>query len=70
MLVVLFGLTALPLVWAMYRQPKPAGMPADYRADIWPLYFVAIAFLHNRRFGLWFMLGLLIDALLHVLRVV
>ncbi|OIO98456.1 MAG: prenyltransferase [Anaerolineae bacterium CG2_30_64_16] len=70
MLVVLFGLTAIPLVWAMYRQPKPAEMPAEYRADVWPLYFVAIAFLHNRRFGLWFMFGLLIDALLHVLRVV
>ena len=70
MLVVLIALTAFPLVWGMYRLPKPLERPADYSADAWPLYFVAMAFLHNRRFGLWFMLGLLIDAGLHAFHVV
>jgi 1,4-dihydroxy-2-naphthoate octaprenyltransferase len=69
MLVTLLGLTAMPLVWAMYRAPKPAERPADYPADTWPLWFVAVAFLHNRRFGLWFLLGLLVDVVLHALRI-
>jgi hypothetical protein len=28
------------------------------------MWFVSFAFLHNRRFGTWFMLGLLVDAFL------
>ena len=69
MLVVLLALTAMPQVWSLYRRPKPEQKPDDYPADTWPLYFVAIAFLHNRRFGLWFMLGLMGDAILHVLHI-
>ncbi len=68
-LLALLGLTAIPAVWAMYRRPKPANRPADYPADVWPLWFVAVAFAHNRRFGLWFLLGLIIDAALHALHV-
>ncbi len=69
MLLALLGLTAMPAVWAMYRRPKPANRPPDYPAETWPLWFVAIAFEHNRRFGLWFLLGLIIDAALHALHV-
>ncbi len=67
MLVTLLALTALPSVWAVFRRPKPVERPADYPADTWPLWFVALAFGHNRRFGLWFLLGLLLDAALHAL---
>ena len=35
-----------------------------YPEDGWPLWFVAFAFLHNRSFGMLFILGLLIDAIL------
>jgi 1,4-dihydroxy-2-naphthoate octaprenyltransferase len=44
----------------MFRAPKPDEKPADY-PDVWPNYFVAAAFQHNRRFGSLFLLGLILD---------
>ena len=61
MLLVLGGLTAMPQVWAMYRAPKPEAMPADYDASIWPLWFSAVSFLHNKRYGIFFLLGLILE---------
>jgi 1,4-dihydroxy-2-naphthoate octaprenyltransferase len=66
MLVVLLALTAMPRVWSMYRRPRPSEMPEGYLREVWPTYFAAISFFHNRRFGLLFILGLLVDAALHV----
>jgi len=66
LLIVLLALTAMPLVLPMYLTPKPAQMPKDYMLDIWPLYFVAAAFFHNRRFGMLYLLGMLVDAVLRV----
>jgi len=67
MLIVLLALTLMPSVWRMYRKPRPKERPADYPPEAWPTYFVAMAFVHNRRYGLLFLLGLLIDAAAHVL---
>ena len=64
MLVVLLALRTFILVFHVYRQPKPAEPPADYPEDGWPLWFVAFAFLHNRSFGLLFIVALLVDAIL------
>jgi len=64
LLVVLFALTAFPAVWALFRRRKPEARPADYPAEVWPLWFVAVAFAHNRRFGLWYLFGLLLDTIL------
>jgi 1,4-dihydroxy-2-naphthoate polyprenyltransferase len=61
LLLVLPALKTFGLVFAVYRQPKPAERPEQYPADSWPLWFVAFAFLHNRRFGLLFLLGLVAD---------
>ncbi len=61
MLVVILALSLFPLVWGMYRRPKPLERPADYPASVWPLYFVGTAFQHNRRFGLWYLLGLIVQ---------
>jgi 1,4-dihydroxy-2-naphthoate polyprenyltransferase len=55
----LYGFVKLTL--PVYKSPKPEHMPEEYRADLWPLCFVAFAFLHNRRFGLLFALGLLAE---------
>ena len=44
-----------------YRQPKPERAPEGYRG--WPLWFVAVAFIHNRRFGLLFVSGLAIQVI-------
>jgi 1,4-dihydroxy-2-naphthoate octaprenyltransferase len=56
-LVLVIG--ALPLllqVYQFYRTPKPEEPPKGYPG--WPLWFVAIAFIHNRRFGMLFVAGL------------
>lgn len=51
----------------MYKAPKPQQRPPDYPDDAWPLWFVASAFVHNRRFGLLYLLGLILDTVLRVL---
>jgi 1,4-dihydroxy-2-naphthoate polyprenyltransferase len=61
LLLVLLALKTFGLVYMVYRQPKPAERPERYPAESWPLWFVAFAFLHNRRFGLLFLLGLIAD---------
>jgi len=66
MLIVLVALRTLARVWPMFRGPKPAEKPANY-PDVWPNYFVAAAFLHNREFGLFYLLGLIVDTLVKVL---
>jgi len=55
------AITALKLL----NVPRPAEPPAGYPA--WPTWFAAAAFVHNRQFGGWFILGLIADTLLHVI---
>lgn len=64
-LIVFFALIVLRRILPMFKAPKPAEKPANY-PDSWPNYFVHAAFVHNRRFGLLFLLGLIIDAVLRV----
>jgi 1,4-dihydroxy-2-naphthoate polyprenyltransferase len=66
MLAVLIGLKNLPAVWKMFSQPKPAERPASYPADAWPLWFVSGAFLHNRLYGMMFLLGLVLSLFIHL----
>jgi 1,4-dihydroxy-2-naphthoate octaprenyltransferase len=63
LLVVLFALRAFFTVLPMFRAPKPEEKPADF-PDVWPNWFVAAAFYHNRQFGLLFMLGLILDTII------
>jgi len=65
MLIVFFSVPVFLQFLPMFRQPKPAEKPADY-PDVWPNYFVAAAFVHNRRFGLLYLLGLILNAVLVV----
>lgn len=65
MLVVWLALRTFFEILPMFRQPKPEEKPADF-PDVWPNYFVAAAFVHNRRFGLLFLLGLIADAAIRV----
>lgn len=62
LLLVLLALPKLALIWGIFREPKPAERPEDYPDDAWPLWFVSFAFMHNRRFGALFMVGLIVDA--------
>lgn len=64
MLIVVLAASTFWMASKAYRQPKPAAPPANYPPGIWPLWFVAFAFVHNRRFGLFFLLGLVADLLL------
>lgn len=63
MLVVFLTLQVFRQILPMFRGPKPDEKPEGY-PDVWPNYFVAGAFQHNRRFGSWFLLGLIIDTIL------
>ena len=62
LLIVLLALPEFLKVIPMFRKPRPAEKPADY-PDIWPGYFVAGAFVHNRRFGLLYLLGLILETI-------
>ena len=64
--LLLAVLLALPTFWQifpMFRAPKPEIKPQDF-PDVWPNYFVAAAFQHNRIFGIWFFIGLVLDTIL------
>jgi 1,4-dihydroxy-2-naphthoate octaprenyltransferase len=65
MAAVVLAIPTLRKIWPMFSAPKPAEKPADY-PDVWPNYFVAAAFIHNRAFGVWFMLALIVDSVLKV----
>jgi 1,4-dihydroxy-2-naphthoate octaprenyltransferase len=56
LVLVLGAIPLLMLLIRIYRSPKPDEPPEGYRA--WPLWFVGIAFIHNRRFGMLFVVGL------------
>jgi 1,4-dihydroxy-2-naphthoate polyprenyltransferase len=65
MAAVLLAIPTLRRIWPMFGAPKPAEKPVEY-PDVWPNYFVAAAFLHNRSFGIWFMLALIVDSIFKV----
>lgn len=62
---VLIVAAAIPRLWQVlkaYSQPKPAAPPPGYR--IWPLWYVSLAFYHNKLAGGLFVLGLAANAIL------
>ena len=62
MLIIFFSIPVLLQIIPIFRQPKPEEKPEDY-PDVWPNYFVAAAFVHNRRFGMLFLLGLILNTI-------
>ena len=61
-LIVAAALPRLRQVLRAYSQPKPAAPPPGYR--IWPLWYVSLAFHHNKLAGGLFVLGLALNAAL------
>ncbi len=57
-LVVVAALPHLVKTARVYRRPKPQRAPERY--PVWPLWFVAWAFVHSRRAGALLVLGLLL----------
>jgi 1,4-dihydroxy-2-naphthoate octaprenyltransferase len=64
MLIVLAAAPSLRRVFKIFSHPRPSSPPDDLPKGVWPLYFVAGAFWYNRRFGLLFLGGLILDTAL------
>lgn len=62
--LVVAGLPRLAATVEVYRRPRPDDPPPGY--PIWPLWFVAAAFVHTRRAGALLVLGLILNGLLPV----
>jgi 1,4-dihydroxy-2-naphthoate octaprenyltransferase len=61
---VLLTFAAIPQMWKVikvYNEPAPDAPPENF--PIWPLWYVAWAFLLTRRAGALFVLGLLLNAI-------
>ncbi|MDJ0785496.1 MAG: prenyltransferase [Myxococcota bacterium] len=61
MLVTLLAVPSLKRVFQVYGSPRPSEPPDDLPDGVWPLYLVAAAFWYTRRFGAFFLLGLIAD---------
>ena len=61
-LIVAAAIPRLRMVLNAFNQPKPAAPPAGYR--LWPLWYVSLAFYHNRLAGGLFVLGLVLNTAL------
>jgi 1,4-dihydroxy-2-naphthoate octaprenyltransferase len=59
--LVLLGLPVLIRSIAVFRADPPKERPKEIPAEIWPLYYVAYAFAHNRVFSALYVLGLCLD---------
>ncbi|HET6444645.1 MAG TPA: prenyltransferase [candidate division Zixibacteria bacterium] len=64
MLLVVAAIGKFRIALKVFREPKPEKPPEEYPEEGWPLWYVAFAFLHNRTYGFYFLVALLIDTLL------
>jgi 1,4-dihydroxy-2-naphthoate polyprenyltransferase len=61
MLLVFITIPDFVKMVRVFSRPRPKEAPEGYDLSAWPLYLVAHAFDFNRKFGLWFILGLIIE---------
>jgi 1,4-dihydroxy-2-naphthoate octaprenyltransferase len=47
-----------------FSKPRPESPPPGYPHEYWPVWFVGIAFVHNRAFGSLFLMALVLDIVL------
>jgi len=68
MLVVFAALPTFLKLYPHFLKPKPETHPEGFPEEQggWPLYFAPISFVNNRKFGTWFMLGLILDIILRM----
>jgi hypothetical protein len=64
MLIPFAAAPSLKRVYETYSHPRPLEPPPTLPKGVWPLYFVAVTFWYNRRFGTFFLLGLVGDIVL------
>lgn len=63
MLLCFGAAPSLRRVWQIYKEPRPESPPPELPDGVWPLWYVAITFWYNRRFGMLFLVGLAADIL-------
>ncbi len=63
MLLCFGAAPSLRRVWQIYKEPRPESPPPELPDGVWPLWYVAITFWYNRRFGILFLVGLAADIL-------
>jgi len=61
MLIIVFAIPLLIPTVRLFLKPRPLTKPEGTPGEGWPLYLVSHAFIYNRRFGLLFLLGLIVD---------
>ena len=64
MLITLLSIPSLKRVFQVFRHPRPAAPPPELPEGVWPLWFVGAAFWFTRRYGAFFLLGLVIDVII------
>jgi len=64
MALTLLAAPGLGRVFAVTSKPRPDEPPPELPEGVWPLWFVAVTFAYNRRFGAWFLLALVVDVAL------
>ncbi len=69
LLLVAFAIPTLIKLTPSFLKPKPSRRPEGFPEGQggWPLFFAPQAFINNRAFGMWFMLGLICDVVLRLL---
>jgi len=65
MLIVFLAYKDVLTFFKVLNYPKPAQAPEEAKA-FWPVWFSGFAFQHNRQFGGYILMGLIIDALLRI----
>lgn len=68
MLLVFLAVPQFLKIYPQFLKPKPETRPEGFPDGQggWPLYFAPQAFVNNRAFGTWFMLGLIVDIVLRL----
>ena len=64
LLITLLALKNFFRLFKAYSKELPDTKPEGYRTDIWPLWFVAFAFYHNKKFGGLLLVGLVLQLIL------
>jgi 1,4-dihydroxy-2-naphthoate octaprenyltransferase len=65
MALVLLAVPTFLRAYPPFLKPKPETAPEGQIG--WPLYFVGYGFYNNRAFGMYFMVGLLLDIIIRIL---
>jgi 1,4-dihydroxy-2-naphthoate octaprenyltransferase len=65
MLIVFLAYKDALTFFKVLNNPKPEQAPEEAKA-FWPVWFSGFAFQHNRQFGGYILMGLIVDALLRI----